>query len=99
MVLKDLQRIPWTEKNILLLQQNIYEFVSQFKNVELLLGRSIKSQLINTTLTIDHKLQRTPSGWIITNIDSNANVWMTAKDDKRLYLQSSASVTVDLWVY
>lgn len=99
MVLKDLQRIPWTNRDILQLQQNIYEFVQQFKNVEILIGRALKEQLINTTIVIEHKLQRVPSGFIITSIDSNINVWMTAKDDKRLYLSSSGSVTVDLWVY
>lgn len=99
MSVSDLQRVQWKDKEVLTLQKNIYEFVNQFKNTELLTGVAFKNLAVNTTLTITHGLNREPLGFIVTNKNANANIWATLMDKNFIYLISSASVEIDIWVY
>lgn len=49
---------------------------------------------------ISHKLGRKPQGWYEVSKKANAVVWETQEPDSRyLYLQSSADVTVSLYVF
>jgi len=52
---------------------------------------------------IDHKLQRKLVGWIVVRQSANANIWdiqdLNTRPQTSLVLQTSANVTVSLWVF
>lgn len=52
---------------------------------------------------IDHKLQRKLVGWIIMRQSANANIWdlqnLNTRPQQSLVLQTSANVTVSIWVF
>lgn len=54
----------------------------------------------NTPLAINHLLQRTQQGWMLTDINSNANVWRTQPfNTTTLTLESDADVSIKLFVF
>ena len=66
-----------------------------------LLDGVLKSDVEVTTsqATLRHGLGRRPLGWILVTKDANANVWEVSRNDTELVLDSSATVTVDVWVF
>lgn len=49
---------------------------------------------------INHLLDRTPQGWLLTDLNAAANVWRAADfNNKTLILESDTDVTISLWVY
>lgn len=64
------------------------------------------NQVDNIVLTaskpkaINHLLQKMPQGWFLVDKNANANVWRTAPmTDTTITLESSANVTISLYVY
>jgi hypothetical protein len=54
----------------------------------------------NKPLAINHLIQRMPQGWFLTDINANTAVWRTAVyTNTTITLESSANVTISLWVY
>ena len=81
-------------------QDNADQFNNQFRNNPLLDGRLIEDVRVTTTrASIEHKLGRTPIGYIIVKQNADARVWYTSINDLFLVLDSSATVTIDLWVF
>lgn len=55
---------------------------------------------MNVPKAINHLLQRLPQGWILVDQDASANVWRAAEfNNLTLTLESSADVTISLWVF
>jgi hypothetical protein len=83
------------------LQENVALFINQIKLVPFLSGNAVSDIVITTSgLTVAHELGRIPQGYFITAINANATVWQTqASDDRFLYLDASATVTISIWVY
>lgn len=82
-------------------QENVALFVNQIKLVPFLSGNAVKDIALTTSgLTVAHQLGRVPQGFFITAINANATVWQTqASDERFLYLDASATVTISIWVY
>lgn len=56
-------------------------------------------QLASGATQVEHRLQRTPRGFLVLNINANTNVWATARSELTLTLNTTASAVVDLWVF
>ena len=97
--MKDFKRLRTGEYKLDQVQENLSQFFKQFKDVPLLDGILIKDQRINTTLSLDHKLNRQALGYIITKKSANATVWNGDIDNKTIELTSSGDVTIDIWVF
>lgn len=54
----------------------------------------------NVPLAVNHLLQRLPQGWVLVDINANATVWRSAAwTQTTLTLESSANVTISIYVY
>lgn len=54
----------------------------------------------NTPQSFNHFLGKNQTGWIVTDQNSSANIYRTQPfNDSTLTLESSADVTINLWVY
>jgi len=49
---------------------------------------------------INHGLNRTPQGWIVTDKNANADIWRTANwTINTITLKANVAVTASIWVY
>jgi hypothetical protein len=83
-------------------QDNVDLVLSPVLANKLLSGNLIQSQQILTTGTsIPHGLGRKHIGYITTKIGSNAVIWEEASPlpDTNVFLKSSATVIIDIWVF
>lgn len=86
-------------------QDNVDAALNLLPSIEIIQGRLVQSLALKAgqTNVIDHKLGRAPLGWFVTRQKSNAVIWDTQDDNRTptlsLYLNSSADVSVDIWVF
>lgn len=75
--------------------------VDQVTTCPLLDGVLLPSQELATSATnhVTHKLGRTPRGYLVIDQDANARIWRVSWDTMFLDLQTSATVSVRLWVF
>jgi hypothetical protein len=80
-------------------QEDVRAFAEQVG--EIAKGALLKNVAIAAAATtIAHGQSGTPAGWLVGSLSADARVWQTAApDEKFLYLQASAAVTCNLWVY
>ena len=82
------------------IQDNLAKSVDRIAAIVLLDGRVLKGVLVGTSDTlINHGLDRTPEGYIITGQFGLGTIYTTGRDSKTLTLISSVAVTCDLWIY
>lgn len=82
------------------LQENIKQFIGQLNKSIFIDGLLIESVVINTTDTkIEHKLGRTPKGFIVTDLQANTNIWRTGYDSRFITLRAGTQTTISLWVF
>jgi len=86
------------------LQDNVFEWTQSVINQILLKGQLVSDIIVTTqTTTIAHKLGRAYQGWFIVNKNAAADVWdagiNTTDITKFLILDSTATVTIDIWVF
>lgn len=103
MSLKALKTIQPKEYELDQIQRNISEFVNQL-TVNPLLGGQLLSNITITTgnNNINHGLGRDITGWIITDINTNVNIYKAATQpspSKILTLTSTGNSTISLYVF
>jgi len=87
-------------------QDNVEQAISELPATQIIQGRLVS----NVTLTsgsvnnVEHKLGRKLLGWFPVRVRAQATLWdsqdsNTNNADKFLSLNTSATVTVDLWVF
>jgi len=87
------------------LQDAVSEVLQPLTEVEILDGILIERVYIPTGAVkiIDHKLDRALRGWIVVGQNANAVLWDSQDSNripyKTLRLNSSANVTVSLWLF
>lgn len=82
------------------LQDNSEQFNNQFRAVPFLNGVRLTDIVVTTsTISVEHKLGREPLGYLILKQNADARVWYTSINELFLVLDSSATVTIDLWVF
>jgi hypothetical protein len=99
-ILTQLQRIQTDDGVLSQLQDNVQKALapaglSPFIGGTLLEGIS----LVSGSNTIPHTLKRTPTIWVLCDINSADTVYRTAWDRTNIYLTASGTVTVSIWVY
>ncbi len=97
------KKIVSSERELNQIQDNISQALRPLLECPLVNGRLIEDIAIvsGTEKIIDHKLNRILRGWIVTRQDASGNVWESASTLplKTLILNSSANITVSLWVF
>lgn len=85
------------------LQKNIIGPLNNLFQNPFLDGRMISGVALtgSSATSIEHKLGRNYSGYFVTKINANSNVWVSSEADKNLFLKLSCSANciVDLWVF
>lgn len=84
------------------MQKNVVGAINNMNKVPFLNGNLLQNVSLSTSETkIPHKLSRDYQGFIITNINANANAWVSSTDGKSqtINLTASASCVVDIWVF
>jgi hypothetical protein len=82
------------------LQFNIEKFTNQFSSNPFIKGVLLKEISLSTVEKgFEHGLSVVPQGFIVVDKNANAVVWKSNVDDVRIYFKSSASVTVNIWVF
>ena len=99
MAVKGFKTVNFDDRSIQKFQDNVIAMKSELDKAEFINGIFIEAKIDVTPTSIDHKLQKEPSGWFLMDIQGNATVWRTAWNDKSITLQSSALVTIGLWVF
>lgn len=88
------------DKDLQKLQRNIETAVNQVLRNPLLDGRLIPDvNLISGNTKIEHKLARNLRGYLVIDRNNGATIYTTSKDENYLTLNSSAAITVSLWVF
>ena len=99
MELKPLKKITVSDYNLQKIQGYSRDFSDQLLPNPFIVGVILDISLTTTATAFNHGLQQTPSGWIILDKDSNADVWRTDWDERTITLDASASTTIKLWVF
>ena len=81
------------------LQDNIESALAPILRNPLLDGILLQANLVSGNNAIEHKLNRKIRGYIIVKKSANANIYDSSDDEQFLNLNSSAAVTVSLWVF
>ncbi len=92
------------DKDVNKVQDNINTSLSAVLSKEIVDGILLKEvDLVTGTNVISHKLNRKIEGWIIVRKRATADIWDSQDSsntrDRTLTLESSADVTVDLWIF
>jgi len=98
---KDFKKIIIEDRITRQLQENVQQAITPIINSEIIDGLIIKDieVLTGTKKVISHKLGRTPNGFAIVKRNANSTVWNGTIDKKTIELNSSANVTISLWVF
>lgn len=105
MAIKDLKKISSTTEELARMQSNLENWAASVQKSGLSNGVQLTGILLNVGVVnnIEHKLGRQLQGWIVVGQNANAQIWDSQDANtfktKFLALQSSANVTVNLWVF
>jgi len=82
-------------------QENISQYTNQLNGRFIVDGIIINASLVSGQANrVPHGLGRTPNGYIIIYKNDTCDIWDNANPDSLLfYLNTSADVTVKLWVF
>ena len=88
------------DKDTQTIQINLKQYFQQFTDLTFLKGRAVNDiEVTTSTVVVDHKLGRQPIGWFIVDKSASGDVWRTAWNDKTITLDSSATTTINIWIY
>lgn len=103
--IRSFKKIQADDATINKLQENVDEFLLPITNSAIIDGILLTGVVLTTGTTnqVEHKLQRPPLGWIIVRQRANASIWDSQDSNnlkgRLLFLECSANVTVDIWVF
>lgn len=100
--IRDLKKVGTDQKDLAKVQDNLEEFVKPIVSSEIIDGLLLKNVVLQSGENkVEHKLGREPIGWMIVNKSATADVWSSASQLSKsiLVLNSSATVTLTLWVF
>lgn len=86
-------------------QFNVIEMLNNIVGIPLLDGVLLTQiELVSGAINpVDHKLGRTPQGYIVVRKRANASIWdsqdLNKFSDLTLDLNCSANVIIDLWIF
>ncbi len=78
----------------------VVERLNRLLDIPFLDGTLLKDQALNSGAnSVNHRLGRTPQGYLILKQSSAASIYGSAYADKTMTLTASGAVTVDVWVF
>jgi hypothetical protein len=83
-------------------RSKLVEHGRQFGQLPFLDGVWIREQefLATTDTPVNHKLGRTPRGWFVTSMQTNAgSLKLVEWDNRTATLYASVAMTVDIWFF
>jgi len=100
-MIKSFKKLASNDRVVTQLQENVEQAINPLLKNPLLDGVLIKDVKITTgtTLMLSHRLSRKAQGYIITKQNANAIIWNGELGERTLELNSSANVTIDVWIY
>ncbi len=95
-----LLRINSNNRDLRLVQDNVDKALQPIETAPFIKGNMLTGIALTTgTNQISHGLPRAPQFFVITDSDAEASVWRSAPSDSRyIYLDTTANVTVSVWV-
>lgn len=101
-MLRDFKRFTSENAELTQLQSKLQEFFAPLLSNPTLDGTLLTGVVLAVGENkVEHKLQRPPIGWLVVGKNATCDIWEPSKDLSRAFLtlQSSAPVTVNLWVF
>lgn len=95
----DVQDPVQLQRVINTVQQNTDNALNALKSVTILNGVQYDDLAVNTTLIFNHKLGRKPNGYLVVRKSANTNIWNTTLTADSITLNSSAAVTISIYIY
>lgn len=95
-------KIRTVDADIRRFQDAVGNTFKSISDLPLISGELVKDIAITatTTNTIPHRLDRVPVGYLVIDRNADANIWTVKKaTDKFLYLDSSLTCSISLWVF
>lgn len=90
-------------RDIQRLQDALSKVFNAIQTKQILDGRLVEDiEIVSGTVTeLDHGLQRPVRGWIVVEKNANAVVWTSESEipNRTLNLNTSANVTISLWIF
>jgi len=99
MEIKPLKTFQTTDYELSKFQGYVKEFISQISGNQFLIGQEFSVALTTSGKSIEHKLGRVPTGWIVTDTDANATIWRTGWSAETISFDASATVNAKIWVF
>lgn len=84
------------------MQKNVVGAINNINQIPFLNGNLLKNITLSASeKSVEHKLNKEYAGFFITNINANANVWVSSVSEKGSFIKLTASgtCTVDIWVF
>lgn len=101
-MIRDFKRFVSQNSELTMLQSKLQEFFAPLLANPTLDGTLLTNiQLVAGENKVEHKLQRAALGWIVVSKNATCDIWEPSKDLSKAFitLQSSAPVTISLWVF
>lgn len=105
MSFKKLKSQQFENEEVQKLQDAIQTLLGKFDFIDFLDGGRLEKIAITsgTLKKVEHKLNRNLRGWILLRNRANSVIWDTQDSNpnpnKTLYLNASATSTIDIWVF
>lgn len=103
--LKKYKKVGSTDRVVNQLQNNIEQVLTPVLNAPVLDGVLLKEVCLTKEVSneVEHKLGRTPLGWIIVRKRKDSRIWdlqdTNPQPTKTLSIACSHDVVVDIWVF
>jgi hypothetical protein len=87
------------QRTVNTIQQNVEDVVNKIEKNTILDKVTYSGVVINGSATLEHKLKRVPTGYLIIQQNANAQIWNGAITDTSIVLNSSSNVTVSIYIF
>jgi hypothetical protein len=87
------------DKDLDRLTLGIKRYLAQLDSIPFLDGVMMEAEVTTTATNFAHKLGRQPVGWLVVDRTEGPTIWRTDWSADFIKLQSSAEVSVKLWVF
>jgi hypothetical protein len=99
-MLQQFRKLKVVDREVDALQSNIGLILNQITKKPLVDGELLTNIILPAgSFRVNHKLGRTPLGFIICDIDGAVSVYREAWDQNTITLNASGPVTLAIWVF
>lgn len=99
--MKHLKKVATNDHKLNQIQNNMEQAITPVLDKAIIDGILLKDIAITTGSVdiVDHKLGRTPLGYIVVKRSANSVIWDSATNSRSISLNCSANVTINLWIF